>query len=212
MKMPWECWKHPKYKRQYLKQWGKPNNVLTWSTGALYRFTRTVDLLMGDSVLDVGCGTGHLYHLVKDKMTYIGIDNTPSQIEIAKEFFPDGNFIVADLYDMPELPMCDSVVSLSVLLHLPDLPLTNLWKFTKKCLIFNMFIGPEEKVVKVDHPPYGYFLKHFYPKGQLIQLCKDLDSVAGVDFYESAISEIKGTGFAFIRVRRIDTSNTSVTS
>jgi len=202
MKRPWECWKHPEYGRQYLKQWGTPNDISTWQPGVVYRFTRAADLIIGDSVLDVGCGIGHLYQLVRGQVSYIGIDNTPVQIEIAKEFFPDADFFVADLYSMPEIPRCDTVVSLSVLLHLPDLPLERLWEKAKMCLIFDMFIGDESKVEKIEYAPYGYFLKHIYEKNHLISICESLVDVEGVDFYESAISKPAGSDFAFIRIRR----------
>jgi len=52
------------------------------------------------SILDVGCGFGDLYPFLRnnisDNFSYYGIDIYNRFIEIAKEKFPEGNFICSD--------------------------------------------------------------------------------------------------------------------
>src|SRR5258708_1440932 len=51
-----------------------------------------------DSILDVGCGYGHLVGLLPMPWTgqYLGIDISPDLIEIAKKHWPKQSFIVGD--------------------------------------------------------------------------------------------------------------------
>jgi SAM-dependent methyltransferase len=51
-------------------------------------------------ILDVGCGTGHHVALLGSKgLDVLGVDNSPSMIEKAKENFPDYKFKVGDALD-----------------------------------------------------------------------------------------------------------------
>ena len=43
-------------------------------------------------VLDIGCYSGWLYHYLGKPKGYIGIDIWPEMIQVAKEFFPEGDF------------------------------------------------------------------------------------------------------------------------
>lgn len=56
------------------------------------------------SLLDVGCGQGDLYGMLKEagyQGEYTGIDITPAMIEMAKNKYPSGNFAVADIFNLP---------------------------------------------------------------------------------------------------------------
>ncbi|GAG26732.1 unnamed protein product, partial [marine sediment metagenome] len=47
----------------------------------------------GDKVLDLGCGSGRLISLLKEKqIKYTGIDSSSDLIKIAKEKYPNFNF------------------------------------------------------------------------------------------------------------------------
>lgn len=77
----------------------------------------------GDQVLDLGCGNGRFYELVCQpgkNIKYFGVDNSERLIDMAKQKYPSGQFIVNDGL---ELPFGDSffnkVLCLSVLHHLP---------------------------------------------------------------------------------------------
>jgi len=74
-------------------------------------------------VLDLGCGTGRLYHLFKDfqGVEYVGVDQSEGQIEVAKEDFPEARHKVAE---MTELPFgegeFDIIYCIATFHHLPD--------------------------------------------------------------------------------------------
>jgi len=84
----------------------------------------------GDKVLDIGCGNGRLYELLKEKnVEYVGVDNSEKLIEIAKNKFSIFNFqfskpqfIVADALDLPFFKdeEFNAVFMLAVLPHIPS--------------------------------------------------------------------------------------------
>lgn len=56
-----------------------------------------LDAKPGESILDLGCGTGHLTKLIQEKgASVIGIDSSEEMIAQAKESFPDIEFKVAN--------------------------------------------------------------------------------------------------------------------
>lgn len=76
----------------------------------------------GDKILDLGCGNGRLYELLKEKsVDYYGIDNSEKLIEIAKIRYPEVKFLVADALNLP-FPdsFFDKVFSIAVLHHIPS--------------------------------------------------------------------------------------------
>jgi SAM-dependent methyltransferase len=51
-------------------------------------------------IADIGCGTGHHVDAINSKkLKIIGIDKSPDMIGVAKEKFPESNFIVGDALD-----------------------------------------------------------------------------------------------------------------
>ena len=95
----------------------------------------------GDKILDLGCGNGRLYKILKNKkVEYTGIDISEKLIEIAKkefnftEGFPKPKFIVEDVLNLsPRLKdqEFDTIFAVAFLHHIPskDLHL----KVLKKC-------------------------------------------------------------------------------
>lgn len=58
-----------------------------------------------ETLLDVGCGTGPIYQIIKeDKLPFIykGTDYSPAMIGVCKEHFPQGNFEVEDARHLSE--------------------------------------------------------------------------------------------------------------
>lgn len=98
------------------------------------------------TVLDVGCGVGAYYDLLKEKAReYTGIDITSEMIERAKKNHPDGKFQVSSIYkiDFPDKSF-DLVFCWSVLCHQPphliESALSELWRVAKKHLFFNFYV------------------------------------------------------------------------
>ncbi|MDO8590163.1 MAG: class I SAM-dependent methyltransferase [bacterium] len=75
----------------------------------------------GDSVLDVGCGSGiESKYLIQKGFDVTGIDFSEKMIEIAKREVPEGKFQTLDLKDIDKLDgVFDAVFMQAVLLHVP---------------------------------------------------------------------------------------------
>jgi len=75
-----------------------------------------------EKILDLGCGSGRLYELFKEKtIDYYGVDFSNKLIEIAKNRYPQFKFQVADALNLP-FPnnFFDKVFSIAVLHHIPS--------------------------------------------------------------------------------------------
>jgi len=56
-----------------------------------------LDPKAGERILDVGCGTGHLTHLIAEQgAEVVGLDQSPAMIAEAKTNYPDLTFVQAD--------------------------------------------------------------------------------------------------------------------
>lgn len=76
----------------------------------------------GDAILDLGCGNGRLYQLCRTKpAAYTGIDQSDELIRIAREKFPDANFVAGSMTKLPFAEKSfDKVFSIAAFHHLPD--------------------------------------------------------------------------------------------
>jgi ubiquinone/menaquinone biosynthesis C-methylase UbiE len=81
----------------------------------------------GDSVLDVGCGTGkaiELIHLARlEGFTYTGLDISAEMVRLAQEKFPDHHFNIANIAALPHADHTFDVVisTYGALSHVPDI-------------------------------------------------------------------------------------------
>lgn len=90
-------------------------------------YQETVDLIKkyikrGDRILDLGCGNGRLYStIVSEKIDYAGIDFSEELIKIAQKKYPEGDFMVGDILNLP-FPddHFDKIYSIAVLHHIPS--------------------------------------------------------------------------------------------
>lgn len=75
-----------------------------------------------DRVLDVGCGNGRYFELVKIKNAgYVGIDNSSKLVEEAKKKYPEADFLVADALDISFGDKSfEKVYSIAVLHNIPS--------------------------------------------------------------------------------------------
>ena len=75
----------------------------------------------GESILDVGCGTGHLTKAVAESGAHVvGIDSSPSMIETARITYPDLEFLVADARNFSFPIPFDAVFSNAALHWIPE--------------------------------------------------------------------------------------------
>lgn len=78
-------------------------------------------LKKGDKVLDLGCGNGRLFEVLKKKeVRYIGVDNSEALILKAKENFPEARFEVGDMLKLDlKSGTYDALFSIAAFHHLP---------------------------------------------------------------------------------------------
>jgi SAM-dependent methyltransferase len=88
---------------------------------------RAIELLEGmTSVLDVGCGTGVMFELCRERwpdIDYLGIDVTAQFVAAARQRFPAdvARFQEGSLYELAKVPgVYDAVLCRHILEHLPD--------------------------------------------------------------------------------------------
>ena len=101
-------------------------------------------LVIGNSVLDVGCGTGDLYRYLND-VDYLGVDQSCDMLDRAKARNLSVKFIQQNLYEL-QVPKFDTVVCLDVLHHQPDLEpgFSILLEHARKCLIVTLWINDRD--------------------------------------------------------------------
>ncbi|HKP63954.1 MAG TPA: class I SAM-dependent methyltransferase [Polyangiales bacterium] len=75
-----------------------------------------------DTLLDIGCGTGHSRQVYRESVRhYVGVDLSEVAIERARALFPADTFQVADAHALPFPDASfDAVAFSSVLHHIPD--------------------------------------------------------------------------------------------
>jgi 2-polyprenyl-3-methyl-5-hydroxy-6-metoxy-1,4-benzoquinol methylase len=103
-----------------------------------------VNMITTDSVLDVACGIGFLFHEIKSmnkNIKYLGMDNSSTMLEDAYKRFPENRelFVHGDIYNMNNFEIYPTITAIDILMHLPDpldLPIQEMWKHTGHELIF----------------------------------------------------------------------------
>jgi len=75
----------------------------------------------GESILDLGCGTGHLTKTIADAgARVLGIDSSASMIESARTAYPDVEFLVADAREFTAPATFDAIFSNAALHWIPE--------------------------------------------------------------------------------------------
>jgi len=78
----------------------------------------------GDQVLDLGCGNGRFFNLIHNNnktIRYFGVDNSRRLLELARQKYPQGQFILSDGLSLPfGENFFDKILCIAVLHHLPS--------------------------------------------------------------------------------------------
>ena len=141
--------------------------------------TKILDLLQGlSSVLDVGCGNGVMFEMIRERrldLDYLGIDVTEKLLNMARELFPADahRFRQLSLYDLKSLRRnFDAVVCRHVLEHLPDYvpAVESLYARAKRKLILVFFLPPQplSSGRKRDEKYERDFYNHTYDLGKFV--------------------------------------------
>jgi SAM-dependent methyltransferase len=130
------------------------------------------------SVLDVGCGNGVMFEMIREKgldLDYLGIDVTEKLLQVARQLFPADahRFRQMSLYDLKKLRRkFDAVVCRHVLEHLPDYvpAVQHLYSCARKKLILVFFLPPHplSSGRKRDGKFERDFYNHTYDLGKFV--------------------------------------------
>jgi len=151
----------------------------------------------GDKVLDLGCGNGRLYKILKNKeVEYIGVDISKKLIEIARKNYPKTRFLVADALNLSFLKSSfDLIFAIAFLHHIPSktlqlrvlkncfkvlkengLIILSVWNLLQPHLLLKYKIRPFSKDVYIPwKSKTNKILKRYYhvfTKGELQRLVK----------------------------------------
>lgn len=105
---------------------------------------KVASLVVGKSILDVGCGLGHFYEYavkLKPDINYVGVDQSVDMLSSARARHPNATFIQQNLYELNQRK-ADTVICLDVLHHQPGLEpaFSILKKHARKALIVTIWI------------------------------------------------------------------------
>ncbi len=86
------------------------------------------DIPENSAILDLGCGNGRLIEAFEKKINYLGIDQSESLVNLAKERYPNHSFIVGDALNLNQINFkenysankFDYIFSIAVLQHIPS--------------------------------------------------------------------------------------------
>lgn len=103
-----------------------------WERGA--DLLPLLDPKPGERILDLGCGTGHLSHeIVQAGGSVLGIDRSSTQIDLARQCYPQLQFEVVDGENLPYNTEFDAVFSNAALhwMTQPERAVEGIWRALK---------------------------------------------------------------------------------
>ncbi len=135
----------------------------------------------GDTLLDVGCGSGYFFHSLRSRqipVEYYGIDAAPSSIDIGRQYMPDFGLPAERLQAMRIEDLdgeVDFVTCINVLSNIDNYhrPLERLLQCAKKMVILRESCREkaEYRYVRDKYLDEGQDLKVYvnaYPQGELV--------------------------------------------
>jgi trans-aconitate methyltransferase len=155
-------------------------------------------------IVEIGCGDGRdAKSIVERTPNYLGFDISTGMIDIAKQYVPDGNFVVADAAGFEFPDDLDAIFAFASLLHLS--------KDEVRSIFSRAHIALKEGgvfYVSVKHAPayhariirdqFGERLFYFYDEAQLGTLAGD-----GFEIVSSEIERKGNTNWVEMALRRI---------
>ncbi|WP_156153564.1 class I SAM-dependent methyltransferase [Domibacillus robiginosus] len=119
----------------------------------------------GETILDLGCGTGDLsFSLFSKAVHVVGIDQSASMIEEAKQKYPDISFLVEDAHDLPFEEKFDAVFSNAALhwMKKPEQVLAQVFKSLKPGGRFVAEFGAKGNVMSISRAIIGQINNYDY--------------------------------------------------
>jgi SAM-dependent methyltransferase len=155
----------------------------------------------GDMLLDIGCGSGYLFHSFKSRnvnIEYYGIDAAPSLIAIGREHMPGHGLPrerlmcmrIEDLTGEVDHTVCMNVISNIDNYHRP---LERLLQMTRKCLVLRESIrdGTSYRYVTDEFLDEGCDLKVYVNAYDRRELC---DFVRSYGFEPTVVTDRRSNG------------------
>jgi len=167
-------------------KWNRRNHLYHKTIRKYYQFT----IPENSSVAEIGCGTGDLLHQVKP-VRGLGIDFSQEMIRIAKEKYPELEFMLADAENMAIGEKFDYIIVSDLLSTLVDIQsaLKNIKPMCHKGtrLVFSSFNFLWEPILK-----FGELirLRQKQPHQNWLSV-KDIENLLNLEWYESIKLERK---------------------
>ncbi len=164
-------------------------------------------------ILDVGCGTGRIHDALMRRLVlrphgYVGVDVTPGMVERSRARFPEADFRVASVFDLPfQAGSFGSVVSVDVLQHLPEIerPIEEMLQVTREHLFLLLWLRKADQeprpaeLVTIDVPEQcvrADFYEVSYSDEEVIGACE----AAGGEVLDFQVIDDVDHDFGLLRV------------
>ncbi len=126
---------------------------------------KCASLLIGKTVLDVGCGLCHLYEELKKigyMKSYTGIDNHSFILKMTKERYPSLNLTSADVYNLSQFDVFDTIFAIGLYREQPKKRdgIEEMIKHSNKCVVMTYFAVEKGKVPEVLECYYPEIINH----------------------------------------------------
>lgn len=148
--------------QRYIKLYGDPRKKI----GTQSLLCRDASRAIAGSVLDLGCGMGHLIPYIPNLDQYVGLDYSEMMLTCLENFFPEARTVHGDAtlpYDSFKGTLeaagvpteYDTCIALSLIIHLPrtkdiEALLQNMWNTCNKMMIFGVETVGDVKEVRPD--------------------------------------------------------------